>query len=93
MTVKYQSLPCLICGAQLDVRTARGRKSGKPFITLVCPKDGRHFRGFISNRDFVTQVLDRLEGQTPDVEGGGDLSTSDLPSSRSKTNLERVSES
>ena len=55
-----QSVPCLICAMPLDLRSARGRKSGKPFLMLVCPVDGRHFRGFITDRNYVKQVLDRL---------------------------------
>ena len=49
-------LPCLVCGCQLAVRVARGRKSGKPFVMIICPLDGRHFRGFIGDRDFVSRV-------------------------------------
>ena len=56
-----QSVPCLICGESLHLRTARGRKSGKAFLMLVCPVDGRHFRGFITDRTYVRQVMDRLE--------------------------------
>ena len=57
-------IPCLICGQALDLRTARGRRSGKPFIMLICPIDGRHFRGFITDQTYVTQVLARLERHT-----------------------------
>ena len=33
---------------------------------LVCAIDGRHFRGFITDREYVRRVLDRLEVvQTP----------------------------
>ena len=46
MTSLAQSIPCLICGDSLTVRLARGRKSGKPFIMLICGRDGRHFRYF-----------------------------------------------
>ena len=59
------SVPCLICGVPLSLRTARGRKSGKAFLMLVCPVDGRHFRGFITDRDYVKQVLARLEKAQP----------------------------
>jgi hypothetical protein len=52
---------CPICGESLSVNLARGRKSGKPFVMLRCPADGRHFRGFISHRPYVEQVLDNLE--------------------------------
>ncbi|MBI4203211.1 MAG: hypothetical protein HY532_08895 [Chloroflexi bacterium] len=56
------TLPCPLCRAPLDVRLARGRKSGKAFIMLVCPADGRHFRGFITDRQYVSGVLAKAEG-------------------------------
>ena len=58
-----QSVPCLICGQSLALRTARGRKSGKAFLMLVCPVDGRHFRGFVTDRAYVKQVMARLDDQ------------------------------
>jgi len=53
---------CPICSHALSVRLATGRKSGKPFLMLICSQDGRHFRGFINHRPYVEQVLDNLEG-------------------------------
>jgi len=52
---------CPICAEPLSLRLAHGRRSGKPFVMLVCGRDGRHFRGFINHRPYVEQVLDRLE--------------------------------
>lgn len=52
---------CPICGDSLTVTLARGRKSGKPFVMLICVRDGRHFRGFINHRPYVEQVLTNLE--------------------------------
>ena len=57
------SLRCHICGVALQVRVARGRKSGKRFVALKCPSDGRHFRGFVADREFVGQLLDQLESE------------------------------
>ena len=80
--------PCLVCGGPLELRTAQGRGSGKPFLMLICPRDGRHFRGFINDKEFVAGVMSRLESQTSvansdlDREDGGGLGDS------SKTNLE-----
>ena len=37
--------PCLVCGQALTLRSARGRKSRKAFLMLVCPENARHFRG------------------------------------------------
>lgn len=56
--------PCPVCGEALDVRLAQGRKSGKPFIALVCPVDGRHFRGFIADRGYLDQVSLLLESRS-----------------------------
>lgn len=81
-------IPCLVCHGPLSLRLARGRKSGKPSIMLICPTDGRHFRGFISDRAYVGRVLALLEDQTPTSEGGGDDDINPDSGTRSKTNLE-----
>ncbi len=64
MTTLTQHIPCLVCGTALDLRLAKGRKSGKPFIMLICPVNGRHFRGFVGDQGYVSQVLAKLEGQS-----------------------------
>lgn len=51
-------LPCPVCSDTLSVRIATGRKSGKAFLMLVCPKDGRHIRAFVSDREFVAGVIE-----------------------------------
>ena len=61
---------CPICVEPLSLRLARGRRSGKPFVMLVCGRDGRHFRGFINHRPYVEQVLDRLEDRGEQGPGG-----------------------
>lgn len=55
---------CLVCGKAVEVRAARGRKSGKPFVMLKCSKDGRHFRAFITDQQYVSQVVAHLEGKS-----------------------------
>ena len=55
------AIPCIICGDALIVRPARGRKSGKPFVMLVCGRDGRHFRAFITDREYVKKVIARAD--------------------------------
>ena len=55
-------LPRPVCHGPLSVRLARGRKSGKPSVMLICSKDGRHLRGFIADQRYVARVLDRLKG-------------------------------
>lgn len=54
-------LPCPVCKRELTVKLAHGRKSGKTSLMLVCPSDGRHFRGFIADRDYVSGVVNLLE--------------------------------
>ena len=85
-----QEIPCLVCRKPLALRLARGRKSGKPFIMLICPVDGRHFRGFITDRTYVREVLVLLEDQTPGSERGEDEDVSRTHQRRCKTNLDRV---
>ena len=83
------SIRCLVCGEALLVRPARGRKSGKPFLMLVCGRDGRHFRAFVNDQEYVRGVLERLEGQTQSCELVDDLGHESDTSRRSKTKLER----
>ena len=54
-------LRCHICQTSLSVRLARGRKSGKVFVMLVCPSDGRHMRAFVADANYVANVIERLE--------------------------------
>jgi len=63
MTSLSQSIPCLICHSPLEMRLARGRKNGKPFIMLLCPVDGRHLRAFVNDQEYVRQVLELMEGK------------------------------
>ena len=62
MTSPTRGIACLVCGQQLTLRLAKGRKSQKTFVMLLCSRDGRHFRAFINDRAYVDQVLARLEG-------------------------------
>ena len=55
--------PCPVCSVPLTVRLARGRKSGKPFVMLLCVQDGRHFRAFINDQQYVSNVIERVEGK------------------------------
>ena len=57
-------IPCPVCHTPLAVRLAKGRKSGKPFVSLVCSQDGRHFRGFIADKEFIGKFAENsLEGR------------------------------
>ncbi len=82
-------IPCIVCGGGLSLKTARGRTSGKPFLSLICEVDGRHFRAFIDDQYYVKQVLARLEGLTPPSNGGEEADANRAADTRSKTNLER----
>ncbi len=52
-----KTIGCPVCSSPLSVRGAQGRKSGKPFIMLVCDRNPRHFRGFITDQDYIRGVL------------------------------------
>ena len=60
-TNQDQSLRCPVCGNPMAFQIARGRKSGKPFLMVKCLRDGRHFRGFVGDRDYVQRLLEGLE--------------------------------
>ena len=58
---------CPVCGADLKVKFSTSKR-GKVSLSLACPNDGRHFRGFINDPAFVRGVVDSLEyleGHTP----------------------------
>ena len=61
MTELVQGAPCPVSSIGIEVRLARGRKSGKPSIMFICPLDGKHFRGFITYRPYVQQVMELAE--------------------------------
>lgn len=60
-TITADQLRCPVCQTSLEIRLARGRRSGKSFLMALCPTDGRHIRAFINDADYVRRVLDRLE--------------------------------
>jgi hypothetical protein len=55
---------------------------------LLCPRDGRHFRGFINDQDYVKRVLARLEGHTLSLGSGAGVDGNPTPLDAPKTNLE-----
>ena len=58
------AFPCPVCGVSLSFRLAHSRrKTAKPFVMIVCPVDGRHMRGFIGDRQFVSSVVSKLESK------------------------------
>jgi predicted RNA-binding Zn-ribbon protein involved in translation (DUF1610 family) len=57
---RMKNIMCPVCGIELEARLAHGRKSNKPFIMMICPNDGRHFRAFITDPDYVSRVLKSL---------------------------------
>ena len=72
MPIQYTgSLCCPVCAVALDIRIATGRRSGKTCLMVVCPQDGRHFRGFINDQIYVGQVISRLEAATGTGTGRG----------------------
>jgi len=65
-----KEINCPICSKPLSVRVAKGRKSNKPFIMMVCQEDGRHFRGFITDQNYVKNVLEEQVLKGTGTEGG-----------------------
>ena len=65
-----EAVGCPVCGLKLSPRLCNSRR-GKPSIMLICPQNGRHFRGFIADRKFVSAVVDRM-----DTTGTGELRSS-----------------
>ena len=90
MSTSSTQAPCPVCQQPMALRIARGRKSGKTFLMLLCAQDARHFRGFINDRTYVDGALPRLEDHTSLKEVEVDPKDGLAPSRRSKTNLERV---
>ena len=79
MSTSSTQPPCPVCRQPLALRIARGRKSGKTFLMLLCAQDARHFRGFINDRTYVDGVLSRLEDHTPLKGGEVDPEDGDKP--------------
>ena len=61
MTAVETGAPYPVCGAGLRLKLARSKRSGNPSIALSCPGDGWHFRGFITDREYVSKVVELLE--------------------------------
>jgi len=89
MNTPSTQLHCLVCREPLILRPARGRKSGKPSLMLICPLSGKHFRGFITDQAYVAEVFARVEDHTAADEPrvGTDFGVSS--SGGSETDLER----
>ena len=51
------SITCLVCGGPIDIKIGETRKSQKPCINMRCERDGRHFRAFITDREFVEKMM------------------------------------
>ena len=83
------SVRCPVCGQSLAIRLARGRRSGKPFVMMLCAVDGRHFRAFISDENYVRGVIGRLEGQIQASGSADDVGHGQGGQRRSRTKLER----
>ena len=60
MNTLNDSLPCPICGTDLEVKPCRPSKAGKNSLHVRCPVDGRHLRGFIAHQPLVNELLQRL---------------------------------
>jgi hypothetical protein len=55
---------CPVCGEVL-LRLARGRKSGQPFVMLLCGRHRRQFRGFSNDPGSMTLATSGLRESVP----------------------------
>ena len=57
-----KKIGCPVCGTTIGVSKAQSRKSKKTktFLMLVCPVNGRHFRAFINDPEFISRVAGTL---------------------------------
>lgn len=58
------TIRCPVCEAELKVTTSTS-KTGKVALVLACRRDGKDFRAFVNNRDYVRKVLDSLKATVP----------------------------
>jgi hypothetical protein len=56
------TINCLICKGPLTVKLAHS-ESGNITVTLICSLNGRHFRAFIADKEFVQRVMEKAEGK------------------------------
>lgn len=72
MTTPITNIRCPLCsqGLRFSIASSRRAKVKKHFIMLVCPRDARHFRGFISDQRFVGNLIAQTAPQAPPVGTG-----------------------
>ena len=73
-----KGIGCPVCIEPLKLSRAQSRKSKRPklFLMLVCPNDGRHFRGFINDQGFISHLVgnagiltdNKLESETHEAQ-------------------------
>jgi hypothetical protein len=51
---------CPICGSRLRFGLTVSKR-GKRAVSVVCPADGRHFRGFINDPGFVSRIVAQID--------------------------------
>jgi hypothetical protein len=56
-----KTIDCPLCNKPLVISLAHGRKSHKPFLMLKCQADGRHFRGFITDQNYLNKVMAKYD--------------------------------
>ena len=54
---------CPVCSSPMNLSDAVSRRSKRPkvFLMLRCPRDGKHFRGFIADSGFVSRFIESAE--------------------------------
>ncbi len=59
------AITCLVCRGPIDIRFGTTRRARKPCINMRCRSDGRHFRAFIVDREFVDRMMDEAGASRP----------------------------
>jgi hypothetical protein len=54
------ALTCPVCGEPLNVRLVQSKR-GMLSLMLVCPEEGRHFRAFLNDQDYIAEVTSRVD--------------------------------
>ena len=74
MTQTLGNVRCPLCQTALrfSLASSRRAKVKKHFVMLVCPTDDRHFRGFISDQQFVGRLIAQTEAATGTGTEGGE---------------------
>ena len=56
---------CIVCGAELIMRSALTKKKQMPYLEWLCPVSPAHFHAFVNDPVYVQRVLSLAAGSGP----------------------------